>query len=188
MDFMARGRGVLVVLNDEVHSARDTTKTSTYRLQTFRSRDFGLLGHVDGDGVYFYRAPLRRHTLDSAFDIDEITGLPRVDIAYSYAGSDGCAVDAFVAAGARGLISAGLAPGLTPPLEQTSMERAAQAGVLIVQSSRAGSGRVARRAYLKNNGMIGADNLNPQKARVLLSLALTRTSDAEEVQELFDTH
>ena len=129
IDPQARGRGVLIVLNDEIHSARDATKTSTYRLQTFQSRNFGLLGHVDGDGLYFYRAPLRRHTLDSAFDIDGIAELPRVDIAYSYAGSDGCAVDAFVAAGARGLVSAGLAPGLMPPLEQASMERAAQAGV-----------------------------------------------------------
>lgn len=188
IDPMARGKGVLVVLNDEIHSARDATKTSTYRLQTFQSRDFGLLGHIDGDGVYFYRAPLRRHTLQSAFDIAEIAELPRVDIVYSYAGSDGVAVDAFVAAGARGLVSAGLPPGLTAPLERVSVEKAAQAGVLIVQSSRAGSGRVARRTYLRTNRMIGADNLNPQKARVLLSLALTRTSDPDAVQELFATH
>lgn len=188
IDAQSRGKGVLVVLNDEIHSARDTTKTSTYRLQTFKSRDFGLLGHVDGDGVYFYRAPLRRHTLESAFDIDGITEFPRVDIVYSYAGSDGCAVEAFIAAGARGLISAGLPPGLTGPVEREAFDKAAQAGVLVVQSSRAGSGRVARRTYLRNNNMIGADNLNPQKARILLSLALTQTSDADEVQKLFDTH
>ena len=187
-DPQAVGKGVLVVLNDEIHSARDATKTSTYRLQTFRSRDVGLLGHVDGDGVYFYRAPLRRHTLTSAFDIAEVAALPRVDIVYSYAGADGCAVDAFVAAGARGLVSAGLAPGLTAPLERAALERAARSGVLVVQSSRAGSGRVARRTYLREQGMVAADNLTPQKARILLSLALTKSSDAEKVQELFDTH
>ncbi|HEY8371059.1 MAG TPA: asparaginase [Thermodesulfobacteriota bacterium] len=187
-DPQAVGKGVLVVLNDEIHSARDATKTSTYRLQTFRSRDVGLLGHVDGDGVYFYRAPVRRHTLTSAFDIAEVAALPRVDIVYSYAGADGCAVDAFVAAGARGLVSAGLAPGLTAPLERAALERAARSGVLVVQSSRAGSGRVARRTYLREQGMVAADNLTPQKARILLSLALTKSSDAEKVQELFDTH
>jgi L-asparaginase len=187
-DPQAVGKGVLVVLNDEIHGARDATKTSTYRLQTFRSRDFGLLGHVDGDGVYFYRTALRRHTLHSAFDIEGLAELPRVDIAYSYAGADGCAVEAFVAAGARGLVSAGLPPGLTAPLERAAFEAAGRAGVMIVQSSRAGSGRVARRTYLKENGMIGADNLNPQKARILLSLALTRTNDAAEVQTFFDTH
>lgn len=184
----ARGKGVLVVLNDEIHAAREASKTSTYRLQTFKSQDLGLLGNVDADGVFFYRSPLRLHTVNSVFDIDTISELPRVDIAYSYAGSDGCAVDAFVAAGARGLVSAGFAPGLTAPVEREAFERAAEAGVLIVQSSRVGSGRVARRTYLKSKRMIGADTLNPQKARVLLSLALTRTNDAEEVQRLFETH
>ncbi|PVE22192.1 asparaginase [Microvirga sp. KLBC 81] len=188
IDPQALGKGVLIVLNDEIHSARDASKTSTYRLQTFKSRDFGLLGHVDGDGVYFYRAPLRRHTLESAFDIARITEFPRVDIVYSYAGSDGCAVDAFVAAGTRGLVSAGLPPGLTTPIERESFEKAAHAGVLIVQSSRAGTGRVARRSYLKDKAMIGADNLTPQKARILLALALTQTSNPDEVQALFDTH
>ncbi len=144
----ARGKGVLVVLNDEIHTARDATKTSTYRLQTFQSRDFGLLGHVDGDRVSFYRAPLRKHTFDSPFDIATLRELPRVDIAYSYAGADGCAVDAFVAAGAKGIISAGLAPGIPAPLERQALERAAEAGVIVVQSSRAGSGRVARRKFL----------------------------------------
>ena len=187
-DAQAVGKGVLVVLNDEIQSARDATKTSTYRLQTFRSRDVGLLGHVDGDGVYFYRAPLRRHTRKSAFDFAAISELPRVDVVYSYAGADGCAVDAFVAAGARGLVSAGLPPGLTAPLERAAFEKASRAGILVVQSSRAGSGRVARRTYLKEHAMVGADNLNPQKARILLSLALTRTNDANEVQRLFDTH
>ncbi|GGE38209.1 L-asparaginase 2 [Agaricicola taiwanensis] len=184
----ARGKGVLVVLNDEIHSARDATKTSTYRLQTFQSRDFGLLGHVDGDGVYWYRQPLRAHTHASAFDIKDITSLPRVDIVYSYAGCDGVAVDAFVAAGAKGLVSAGMAPGLTSPVERIAFEQAAKSGVVVVQSNRAGSGRVARRTYLKDKAMVGADNLNPQKARVLLSLALTKTNDPDEIQRLFQTH
>ena len=107
----ARGLGVLVVLNDEIQSAREVTKTSTYRLQTFRSPDFGALGHIDGDGVHIYRHPMRRHAPDTEFDVSKLDGLPRVDIAYSYAGADGTVVDALVAAGARGIVSAGLAPG-----------------------------------------------------------------------------
>ena len=108
----ARGQGVLVLLNDEISAARDVVKTSTYRLQTFRSLDFGALGHVDGDGVHFYRAPLGAHMPGGPFaGLDLKQPLPRVDIVYSYAGADGALVDAAVAAGARGLVSAGFAPG-----------------------------------------------------------------------------
>jgi L-asparaginase len=184
----ARGLGVLTVLNDEIQSAREVTKTSTYRLQTFRSPDFGALGHVDGDGVHIYRRPSRRHAPDTECEVAGLTGLPRVDIAYSYAGSDGAVVDALVAAGARGIVSAGLAPGIPTPLERAALERARDAGVAIVQSSRAGSGRVALRRYLKEAGMIAADNLNPQKARILLMLALTRTQEVAGLRRLFDTY
>src|SRR6185437_11938644 len=94
----ARGKGVLAVLNDEIHPARDVVKTSTYRVQTFRSLDFGALGHVDGDGVHFYRAPLKAHMPDTPFTGRDIAALPRVDIVYSYAGADRALVDAAVAA------------------------------------------------------------------------------------------
>jgi L-asparaginase len=184
----ARGLGVLVVLNDEIHSAREATKTSTYRLQTFRSPDFGLLGHIDGDGVQIYRQPRRRHAPDTEFDIAGLARLPRVDIAYSYGGADGTVVDALVAAGARGIVSAGLAPGIPTPLERIALERARGAGVIVVQSSRAGSGRVALRRYLDEAGMVAADNLNPQKARILLMLALTRTSDVTEIRRMFTVY
>lgn len=184
----ARGLGALVVLNDEIHAAREVTKTSTYRLQTFRSPDFGALGHADGDRVAVYRRPLRRHTVSSAFGVDDLAAMPRVDIAYSYAGADGVAVDAYLAAGARGLVSAGLAPGIPALVEREALERAAAAGIVVVQASRAGSGRVARRAYLRDKRMVGADNLNPQKARILLGLALARTRDPDAIQEFFDTH
>ncbi|HEV2956653.1 MAG TPA: asparaginase [Xanthobacteraceae bacterium] len=184
----ARGLGVLVVLNDEIHSAREATKTSTYRLQTFRSPDFGLLGHIDGDGVQIYRQPRRRHAPDTEFDIAGLARLPRVDIAYSYGGADGTVVDALVAAGARGIVSAGLAPGIPAPLERIALERARGAGVIVVQSSRAGSGRVALRRYLDEAGMVAADNLNPQKARILLMLALTRTTDIIEMRRMFTVY
>jgi len=184
----ARGLGVLVSLNDEIHSAREATKTSTYRLQTFRSPDFVLLGHIDGDGVQIYRRPSRRHAPDTDFDVSGLASLPRVDIAYSYGGADGTVVDALVAAGARGIVSAGLAPGIPYPLERIALERARDAGVVIVQSSRAGSGRVALRRYLNEAGMVAADNLNPQKARILLMLALGQTPDIGEIRRMFTVY
>ena len=161
---------MLVALNDEVHCAREATKTSTYRLQTFRTPDFGVLGHIDGDGVQIYRRPVRLHAPDTEFDVGNLQSLPRVDISYSYGGVDGTVVEALVAAGARGIVSAGLAPGIPAPLERAALEKARDAGVVIVQSNRAGSGRVALRRYLDEAGMVAADNLNPQKARILLML------------------
>src|ERR1700686_1730577 len=111
----ARGTGVLVVMNNEIHPARDVVKTSTYRVQTFRSLDYGALGHVDGDGPHFYRAPLKAHMPETPFAARELAALPRVDIIYSYAGADGDLIDAAVRAGARGLVSAGFAPGTPSP-------------------------------------------------------------------------
>jgi L-asparaginase len=182
----ARAKGVLVVLNDEINAARDVVKTSTYRLQTFRSFDFGALGHVDGDGVHFYRAPLGAHMPDGPFAARDLSEpLPRVDIVYSYAGADGALVDAAVAADARGLVSAGFAPGSPTPEQRAAFERAAKAGVAVVQCSRAASGRVAPRRRLRETGIIAGEDLSPQKARILLMLALTTTTDIAAIQQLF---
>ncbi len=182
------GMGVLVLLNDEIHAAREVTKTSTLRLQTFRTPDFGVLGHADGDAVVFYRQPVRRRAPDTEFDISDIDALPRVDISYSYAGGDGTAVRAFVAAGARGIVSAGFAPGFTPPGEAEALKDAASQGIVVVQSTRAGSGRTFRSTRLKASGLLIADNLNPQKARILLTLALTMTQNPDEIMRIFRTY
>jgi L-asparaginase len=184
----SHGMGVLVLLNDEIHAAREVTKTSTLRLQTFRTPDFGVLGHADGDEVVFYRHPVRRRAPDTEFDISDIEMLPRVDISYSYAGGDGTAVRAFVAAGARGIVSAGFAPGFTPPGEAEALKDAVDRGIVVVQSTRAGSGRTFRSTRLKANGLLIADNLNPQKARILLTLALTRSQDPDEIMRIFRTY
>jgi len=184
----ARGKGVLAVLNDEIHAARDVVKTSTYRLQTFRSLDFGALGHVDGDGVHFYRSPSRRHMPDSQFAASNLDTLPRVDIIYSYAGADDALVEAAVAAGARGIVSAGFAPGSPTPPQRTAFERAAKSGVVVVQCSRAASGRVAPRRRLRQSGIVAGDDLSPQKARILLMLALSTTSDIGAIQQAFQSY
>jgi L-asparaginase len=185
----ARGLGVLVLLNDEIQAAREVTKTSTYRLETFRSPDLGMLGYADPDGrVAIYRRPTRRHAPDTEFDVRGVTDLPRVDIALAYAGADGAAVRAFVTAGARAIVSAGLAPGVTPTAQTNALLEARQAGVVIVQSTRAGSGRVLPRAVLAERGFVAADNLNPQKARVLAMLALTVSADRGAIQRMFDEY
>jgi L-asparaginase len=184
----SRGLGVLVCLNDEIQAARDVTKTSTARLQTFRSPDLGVLGHADGDQISYYRRPLRKAAPDTEFDIRTLDALPRVDIAYSYAGNDGAATRAFVAAGARGIVAAAFAPGMLAPAEMEALRSAVAAGVTVVVSSRAGSGRTFGSSKIVGAGFITADNLTPQKARILLALALTLTRDPAEIRRIFATY
>ncbi len=181
----ARGMGALLVLNDEISAARDVQKTSTTRLQTFRTPDFGALGHADGDTVAFYRRPLRRTYPGTEFDIRALDALPRVDIVLSYVGADGTAVRAFAAAGAKGLISAGFAPGAPTEGEREALAEAVKQGITVVQSTRVGSGRLFRGRRMREAGFLIADNLTPQKARILLALALTRTSDPAEIERMF---
>jgi L-asparaginase len=184
----AIGLGVLVVMNDEIHHSRDVAKTSTLRLQTFRSVDFGMLGQVDGDGVRFYRACASPFDPQAAFVVDDPSTLPRVDISYSHVDADGTAINAFVSAGAAGIVAAGFAPGLMTPGEMDAAKTAINRGVVVVQCSRAGSGRVAKRRRLEELGLVTADNLNPQKARILLMLALTRSKNIAEIQYCFDRY
>lgn len=168
----ARGLGALVLLNDEIQAAREVTKTSTLRMQTFRTPDFGVLGQADADAVVWYRRPLRRTAPDTEFDVRGIDALPRVDIAYAYAGADGAAIEAFVAAGAKGIVTAGFAPGFVTPAMSAAMAEAVKQGVAVVLSSRAGSGRVGWTTKNARLGFVTGDNLTPQKARILLALAI----------------
>ncbi len=184
----SRGMGALVVLNDEIQSAREVSKTSTLRLQTFRTPDFGVLGHADGDAICYYRQPLRRRMPETEFDISGLTELPRVDVSYSYGGVDGTAVRAFVEAEAKGIVAASFAPGMSHPREMAALEEAVKQGVSVVVSTRAGSGRVTQRKAMNDRGFIAADNLNPQKARILLMLALTRTGDRDEIIRMFSEY
>lgn len=188
-DPASRGAGVLVVLNETIHSARDTTKTATYRVETFQGRDLGPLGYADNDGrVIFYHRPSRRHTVDSEFEVSDLAELPRVDVVVSYLGADGVMIDAAVAAGARGIVSAGTGAGRPTPGEEKALARAREAGVVVCQSTRVGSGRVVSSPGLRRNGWVASDNLVPWKARLLLALALTRTSDVAVIQGMFDTY
>lgn len=188
----ARGFGTLVVLNDQINSAREVTKTSNMRLETFRTPEFGVLGHADGDGVVsFYRAPTRRHTTNSAFSsldvLNTATTLPKVDVVLTYVGADGTMIDAAVAAGAKGIVIVGFPPALNTPEQDAAIDRATSQGVVVVQSSR-GEGRIAKRTSFPERGIVSGDNLSPQAARLLLSLSLLVTNERDGVQELFDTH
>ena len=183
------GLGVLVVLDDTIHSARDVTKASTLRVSAFRDRDSGPLGYADSDGrvVYVHR-PARPHTAATPFHIADIRSLPRVDIVITYQGADGALVDAAVAAGARGIVSAGTGSGWPTPGEVAALSAAADHGVVIVQASRTGSGRVPRTPGMRGRRWVAAGDLAPWKARILLRLGLTQTDDPDAIQDLFDTY
>lgn len=176
----ARGMGVMIMLNDEINAARDTTKGNTYRMDTFVARDLGPLGYADSDQIVFYRKPTYRHTSKSEFDVSTLTSLPRVDITYGYQEDDGTAIDAFVAAGAKGLVLTGG--------DKDAIKRAQDKGVLIVSSDRKGSGRVVESQKAVEEKRITSDNLLPMKARILLRLALTKTRDPKEIQRMFNQY
>lgn len=183
----AAGKGVLIVTNDTINAAREVTKTISSRVETYSSRDIGVLGYADDDQVTFYRAPLKRHTAAAAFEVRNLERLPRVDIIYTYVDADGALPQAAVErAKAEGLVIAGFASGSpTPAMEETLSEIAAN-GVPIVLSQRAGMGRV--KPNKSRPHLIAADNLTPQKARILLMLGLTKTKNVRELQQIFQEY
>src|SRR3977135_1452650 len=135
-DPLSRGKGTLVVLNDEINAARDVTKTNTYRVETFQSRELGILGYADPDKVVYYRAPTRRHTAQSQFDLAQTGELPKVSILYSHAGDDGDLAKAAIAAGAKGLVIAGTGAGHTQNARQTLKELFEKTGGGVGRSGR----------------------------------------------------
>jgi L-asparaginase len=185
----ARGKGALIVLNDEINGARDTTKTNTYRVETFRAPELGVLGYVDEDRVSFYRASTRRHTVNSEFDISAIRALPKVEIVYSYVEPGTAIIQALITSGVKGIVFAGAGAGGLSSFERSALKAVvsmpAASKPVLVRSSRVGNGRVIARDEYDVMGMIPADTLNPQKARILLMLALTRTNDPAEITRMF---
>ncbi len=190
----SRGKGTLVVLNDEINSAREATKTDALRLQTFQSRPAGVLGVVDSDAVVYYRSPVKRHTSRSEFDVSALTSLPRVDVVLVYQDASGDVIKALVDLGVKGIVVAGAGAGATSGTQMTELVRAAEQGVIVVTATRAGSGRVSGRrrfgpppttAAAAMGRRIGGEDLMPVKARLLLMLALARTSDPVEIQRMF---
>jgi L-asparaginase len=183
----AVGRGVLVVINDWIHGASSLTKTSTTAVQTFMSPLRGLIGTVAYGVCEFYRGPVGKNTLESEFSLDGVTALPRVDIIMAYENMDGALIDAAAAAGAKGIVIAGVGNGnLTAPAVK-ALAAQAKKGVVCVRSTRVATGVVGRNVELDDDALafVASMGLNPQKSRVLLRLALTKTKDLKEIQRYF---
>lgn len=186
----AYGKGVLVVLNDEIHCAREVTKGSTYRLDTFHSSTHGHLGIIDVDHtVQFYREPTRNHTIRSLFSQLAIDSLPEVEIVYSYAGASGLLIDAIIEKRThQGIVVAGTGAGLVSPAQLDSLKKAVDNGIYVVRTSRTGNGRVVNIKPYEAYPFISGDDLLPQKARILLMLSMLKYDAIEDIQHVFTTH
>jgi L-asparaginase len=183
----AAGRGVLVVVNDWIHGAASLTKTSTTAVQTFLSPLRGLIGTVAYGEAEFYRGPVGRSTADSEFSLDGVAALPRVDIVMAHENMDGKLIEAAVGAGAKGIVIAGVGNGNMTQAALDSLAAQAKKGIVCVRSSRVTTGRVGRNVEVDDDklGLVASDALNPQKARVLLRLALLKPRRLSDMQRLF---
>jgi L-asparaginase len=189
-DPAAKGRGVLVVMNDWIQGAHSLTKTSTTAVQTFMSPLRGLVGVANYGKNDFFTTPSWKHTTQSEFDIAQVTQMPRVDIIFASLDMSPDLIDCAVEKGAKGIVIAGVGNG---NMNKASVEAAANAvkkGVVVVRSSRVPTGTVGRNVELNDDelGFIASDELNPQKARVLLSLALLNKRTPQQMQKLFETY
>ena len=190
IDPNAKGRGVMVVMNDWIHGAHSLTKTSTTAVQTFMSPLRGLVGVANYGKNDFFTKPSWKHTMHSEFNIEQVTQMPRVDIVYGSADMSSDLIDCAVEKGAKGIVIAGVGNGNMNKASVDAAANAVKKGVVVVRSSRVATGHVGRNVELNDDqlGFIASDELNPQKARVLLSLALLQKRSPEQVQELFYTY
>jgi L-asparaginase len=184
----AMGKGVLVALNERINGARDVTKTNTTGVETFSSVEFGCLGYVLDNKVYFFQRSDKRHTIRSEFNVQGLTSLLRVDILYGHPDDNRDLADASVKAGAKGIVHAGVGNGGIFPSTRDALKDAIGNGVVVVRASRTGSGIVTPYADYDRHGFITAGSLNPQKSRILLMLALTKTKDLKEIQRIFEEY
>jgi L-asparaginase len=183
----ARGKGTMLVVNELIHPARDVTKRVSVRVDTWDSGDTGALGLVDADQVTFYHQPVYKHTLTSDVrlnpNITQAGQLPRVDILYAYAGTDDLLIDAAIKSGAKALVIAGFPTGAGTPAQEALLNRLQEQGMIVIMSNRGGFGRISTA-----NEYISADNLSPQKARILAMLALAKNPSAAFVRQVMATH
>lgn len=188
IDEKSANKGVLVVMDDTIFSAREVIKTHTTHTSTFKALNSGAIGSVYYGKTRYYMQPLRKHTTESEFSILELkTPLPKVDIIYTHASMTPDLFQASLKSHAKGVVIAGVGNGNVSTGFLKAMQEASQMGVLIVRSSRVGSGEVTS-GEIDDKAFITSDNLNPQKARVLLQLALTKTNNKEKIQEMFEEY
>lgn len=183
--------GTVLMLNDTIHAAREVTKSNDYRIDTFESPQVGMLGYIDENNIRIYRAPARSvrpaGEWATPFDLTRIKkeDLPKVEIAYSYQGAGGEAIDGFVAGGAEGIVTAGTgAGGISKAMGEARKKAIDEKGVIFVTTTRTGSGSI----YSSGKGIIAGDNLNPQHARVMLLVSLSFSKDYDTIKRWFDTY
>ncbi|HCO80668.1 type II asparaginase [Bacillus sp. (in: firmicutes)] len=184
----AKGKGVMVTLNDRIASARFITKTNTTTTDSFKSLEQGYIGEVAGEVVSFYNEPTRKHTADSEYDISKLKELPQVDILYGYQNDQKYVYDAAVKAGAKGIVVAAAGNGTMSTEAINGATDAVKKDVVIVRSSRAGNGIVTHEKMDDEHHFVSSDSLNPQKARILLMLALTKTKDPDKIQSYYEQY
>lgn len=187
---MSVKKGVVVAMNDEIHAAREVTKTNTTNVATFKSPNSGKIGSVNYGIVDYLMMSARKHTTATEFDIAKISALPKVEIIYAYANDSADFVNLAVKNGAKGIILAGMGNGNLSAGVLNALAKATKQGVIVVRSSRVGSGSTSVGAEVddKKLGFVTADSLNSQKARVLLMLALTKTNDVNKIQHMFEIY
>ncbi len=184
----AIGKGILVVLNGQINPGRDVTKTNSMSVETFKCPELGFIGYIQNNEPYFFRSTNKRHTINSEFSIDNLNSIPRVDIVYGYLNDDSLHVQASVQAGAKGIVIASPGHGTMSQAIKQGLIEAQQQGVIIVKTSRCGSGIVTRVEDDNRTNFVAGGSLNAQKARILLMLALTKTDNPREIQRIFDEY
>lgn len=182
----AAGKGVLVTMNDEIHTGRDVNKTVNVKTEAFKSQ-WGPLGMIVEGRNYWFRLPAKRHTMQSEFDIDKIDALPQVEIAYGYQSVPPTAIDALAKSGIKALVHAGTGNGSVADRIVPVLQKVRADGILVIRSSRVPDGFVIRNAEQPDDkyDWVVAHDLRPQKARILAMVALTKTKDTKELQRIF---
>ncbi len=179
------GKGVLIVLGKHIIAAREGTKSNTLSAETFKAHEVGILGYVIDFKAIYYRDVIRLHTVHTEFDIMTATQLPRVDIVYQYLDASSAMHKAIIESKPDGIVVAATGNGCLSDVVENFLGAASEQGMLVVRSSRTGAGLITSTPSDREHGFIASDNLNPQKARILLTLALTITKDPERIRDLF---
>lgn len=189
-DKQAENKGVLVVMADNIFSARDVTKTNASSVEAFAANNSGKIGHISYGDCKIYYSPTRSHTTKTIFDVKNLNILPKVDVIQMYAGFDADIMDSLIKPSTKGIVVAGVGDGNVYKDALPRLIAAKKNGVFIVRSSRVGSGYILPNMEINDDefGFITADNLSPQKARILLKLALTQTNDLNEIKEIFNKY
>ena len=186
----AQGKGVLVAMDDKVIGARDVIKHNTTMVETFQGANFGTMGAIFNSKVHWANTPVQKHTVDTEFDVSKLESLPKVGIVYNYANVPVEPLEALLKAGYKGIVTAGVGNGNIHKNLFPTLEKAVKDGVAVVRSSRVATGSATKDGEINDAqyGFVAGQFLNPQKARVLLQLALTKTSDPKKIQEYFDKY